>query len=461
MSFADAHYFVNALDSIKKWFSDYSQKLKKANLASLLSTILCDKTRVIWYPLETKQDCYTIFKNLNHGKIPLTDAELVKAMLLNARNFGSASNPDIVKSEQDHYARVWDEMQKTINDDKIWSFITGGGNEKLPTRIDLIIQLVVKKESSAELAESDHKFFSYFESNLPEDPNNRKEYVESVFEKLRVAFRTIQDWYENYQIHNYIGYLLTYTKDNRINEIIKWMKTYETNEKSAFINALKNTIKDVFKGKSIDEINYEENRNEVEKLLMLFNIEELNQKHEKFNFYTDKEGWSIEHIKAQHSEIVKAEDRRVFLSSEKKSLEDLENSTNDMNIQQKISGFIPQIDNLLKSTDIDENKFIQLIAQIDKDIDGFDDSDMHRLGNLALIWKSDNSSLGNDSFYAKRGKINDWANDVNKNIPYSTVKAFQKMYSDQDYSLDPTRWKKSDFDKMFSKQKEMLGDYIK
>ena len=35
------------------------------------------------------------------------------------------------------------------------------------------------------------------------------------------------------------------------------------------------------------------------KLLMLFNIEELNDIHQKFHFYINKDGWSIEHIKAQ------------------------------------------------------------------------------------------------------------------------------------------------------------------
>lgn len=459
-SFADAYYFVNALDSIKSWFAENKQKLKKSNLEAIMTNVLCDQTQVIWYPLEQTEDCYTVFKNLNHGKIPLTDAELVKAMLLNSKNFvssASIANPEIIKQEQDRYARLWDEMQKTINDDRIWSFITGGGNADLPTNIDYIIQLVVKKEFQEDLEDSDHKFFSYFEEKLSE-AEDKKAYVEDVFEKLRVTFRTIQDWHDNYRLHNYIGYRLTYTK-NRIDEIIEWMKEYAKNSKSTFEKKLKDKIAAEFTNYKIDEINYEDNRKQVEKLLMLFNIEELNRIHEKFDFSVDKEGWSIEHIKAQHSEIAKPEDRKAYLENEKNSLQKLYNSTGDGKLQTKIGVFINKIDQLIASG-IDENQFIALAADIDKDIDGFDDAEKHLLGNLALIWKSDNSGLSNDSFYSKCEKINGWSNDFKKNIPFSTQKAFQKMYSKQDYSLDPTRWKKTDFDSMFSKQKEMLGEYI-
>ena len=85
---------------------------------------------------------------------------------------------------------------------------------------------------------------------------------------------------------------------------------------------------------------------------------------------------------------------------------------------------------------------------------------MHKLGNLALLLKSDNSSLGNKPFYQKREQVNGWLNDYEKNIPNSTRKAFLKMYSPQEYALDFTRWRKSDFNDLFKRQKEMLKYFI-
>ena len=123
---------------------------------------------------------------------------------------------------------------------------------------------------------------------------------------------------------------------------------------------------------------------------------------------------------------------------------------------------MPKIDNLLKqSKDIAESDFKSVAELIDKKIDGFDEYDMHKPGNLALISKNDNSSLSNKPFYQKREQIIKWLKDSSKNIPHSTRKAFLKMYSPQEYALDFTRWRKSDFNDMFNRQREMLKDFIK
>ena len=465
--YADAYYFLEAFKTTKKWFGDYKIKTGKSNLSSFMETVLCEKTQVIWYELDVDADCYSIFKNINHGKIPLTDAELVKAMLLNSKYYavGANVNAKIVKQEQDRYARLWDEIQKSLSDEGMWSFITGGGNINLPTNIDFIIQLIVTKESPIALDNSDDKYFSYFENKLAE-ASNKKVYIESVFESLKTTFRTIQDWYNSYSLHNYIGYILTYSskKDiaSRIQIIIDLIKKYESLSKSEFIEQeLKiNRIKKMFEGLVISDINYLDNQKAVEKLLMLFNIEELNDIHMKFDFTVDHKGWSIEHIKAQHSEITQADKRRDYLQKEKELLIQLVNATGDSKLKDKIANILPKINSLLALSVIDETEFKQIAEHIDRDLDGFDAVDMHKLGNLALLSNTDNDSLGNKPFYQKREQVNEWLNDYSKNIPFSTRKAYLKMFSPQEYALDFTRWRKSDFVDMFTRQKKMLKFFI-
>ena len=466
---ADAHYFLETFKSISKWFVEYKNITKKNNLKSVMETILCDDTHVIWYELDSNADCYSIFKNINHGKIPLTDAELVKAMLLNSKNYASmwSVNAKIVKQEQDRYARLWDEIQKALSDDGMWSFITGGGNIEIPTNIDFIIRLIVKKSDPDYQDDSDYKYFSYFEKKLAK-ATNKTEYIEGVFEDLKTTFRTIQDWYNNYELHNYIGFVLTYGVQKgagaRIKIIIDLISKYEKLSKTQFVDGLKAAIKKMFDRFTMDDINYEENREAVEKLLMLFNIEELNEIHEKFNFSVNNDVWSIEHIKAQHSEITQAKDRRAYLQQEKDSLTELKGATGNEELKNAIDGILPEINKLLKQPkdiDIAEGDFKSVAELIDKQIDGFDEYDMHKLGNLALISKNDNSSLSNKPFYQKREQINKWLKDSSKNIPHSTRKAFLKMYSPQEYALDFTRWRKSDFNDMFNRQREMLKDFIK
>lgn len=466
-NYADAYYFLEAFKSITAWFDEYKKITGKNNLKSYMETVLCEDTHVIWYELDSNADCYSIFKNINHGKIPLTDAELVKAMLLNSKYYavGSNVNAKIVKQEQDRYARLWDEIQKALSDDGMWSFITGGGNIDIPTNIDFIIRLIVAKDDPFYHDNSDYKYFSYFENKLAEE-TDQKAYIESVFESLKTTFRTIQDWYNNYALHNYIGFILTYSAkkdvDTRIRIIIDLITEYESSGKTEFVEKKlrEERIKKMFEKFTVDAINYEDNREAVEKLLMLFNIEELNEIHAKFNFNVDKDRWSIEHIKAQHSEITQADKRKQYLQHEKESLEKLKKSTGDDKIKKEIDCIMPQIEELLKKINIDENEFKQVAECIDKNIDGFDEDDMHKLGNLALITKADNSSLGNKPFYLKREQVNAWLKDYEKNIPYSTRKAFLKMYSPQEYALDFTRWRKSDFNAMFERQKKMLKNFI-
>ena len=45
-------------------------------------------------------------------EIPITDAELVKAMLLNSKHFTNNVTIDtLVKQEKNRYSRLWDEFQ--------------------------------------------------------------------------------------------------------------------------------------------------------------------------------------------------------------------------------------------------------------------------------------------------------------------------------------------------------------
>ena len=115
----------------------------------------------------------------------------------------------------------------------------------------------------------------------------------------------------------------------------------------------------------------------------------------------------------------------------------------------------------LNTEALSDEDFSKIAESIDQIIDGFDALDMHKLGNLALLSKDDNSAFNNSPFYEKRQMMLNWLNDPQKNIPYSTTKAFLKMYAEQDFSLDFTRWGKSDFDDLFARQSACLKDFIK
>ena len=459
---ADAFYIQNAFSIIKEWFKKTKEITGRNSLKSNFENLVLNNTKIIWYELDPSENCYSIFKNINNGKIPLTDAELVKAMLLNSKYLAYENdyNDKIIKQEQQHYARFWDEIQKTISDNKFWAFINGNSDVKFSTRMDFMINLVVKINDKNFEGHGDHKLFSYFEDKLNFE-KDKVTFIENIFEKLRKIFRTLQDWYDNYKLHNYIGFILYYENKNlskKLDKLIELYERYNEKTKEEFHNYIILSIRKQFENSTLKDINYEENGKKVEMLLMLFNIEELNQIQEKFNFYLDEKNnsWSIEHIKAQHSEIAKKEDKQAFMKKEKESLVHKLENNNDENMNEVINDYIIQINDYLKLEDPTEDQFRELAEQIDANIDGFDQFMMHKLGNLALLSKTDNSAFNNSPFYEKRDMLNKWMTDSKKNIPYSTNKAFHKMYSKQFFTLDFTRWTKEDFDDLYLKEKELL-----
>ncbi|HCC85186.1 MAG TPA: hypothetical protein DEQ06_01085 [Porphyromonadaceae bacterium] len=81
----------------------------------------------------------SLFRNLNSGKIELTNAELIKALFLN--NVGN----DIVGREVRQYliAEEFDQIERALREDDFWYFIAGN-REKPSSCIDLLFNLMLE-----------------------------------------------------------------------------------------------------------------------------------------------------------------------------------------------------------------------------------------------------------------------------------------------------------------------------
>ncbi len=87
---------------------------------------------------------------MNIGRIPLTNAELVKALFL-SRNNG------IDERKQLEISTRWDAIEKELHDERFWYFITNESPNKYPTRIELLFDLMVNKPKDER-----EKFFTFF-----------------------------------------------------------------------------------------------------------------------------------------------------------------------------------------------------------------------------------------------------------------------------------------------------------
>src|SRR6202012_1103570 len=82
--------------------------------------------QVIWYELDPS-DLKPIdtFIRINLGKIPLTNAELIKALFLQERNFGKSEAARLMQLE---IAQEWDHIENQLQDENFWWFLNRAGN---------------------------------------------------------------------------------------------------------------------------------------------------------------------------------------------------------------------------------------------------------------------------------------------------------------------------------------------
>jgi hypothetical protein len=74
----DEYFIIEAYKSILSWFKSpgEDESLKAWNLYKKLY----ERIRIIWYEVDSDEDAVSLFTRLNIGRIPLTNAELVKAL---------------------------------------------------------------------------------------------------------------------------------------------------------------------------------------------------------------------------------------------------------------------------------------------------------------------------------------------------------------------------------------------
>lgn len=108
----DFFFMWNAYESIQNWIKS---KNNPANVAINIYNLLSEKIQIIWYEVDENVDSNLLFQRLNIGKIPLTSAELVKAIFLseNSKN-----------KRKEEIAYQWDSIEKELHDKAFWGFLS-------------------------------------------------------------------------------------------------------------------------------------------------------------------------------------------------------------------------------------------------------------------------------------------------------------------------------------------------
>ena len=427
----DLVYIENALctiiDFIVKRFDDTE------NLQNMLKVIRRNLF-FIWYEVNT-DDPYTTFTNINSNQIHLTDAELIKSLVL--RKDETTSGGD--KKTPTDYAKIWEEIEQGLSKDELWAYISN--DQTKATRIDLLLTLYASTSENG--YDGTGSLFDWYEKHKE---GEGKDFAKSVMDSkngLPSIYYRILEWYDNVDIFHLIGLLTKFRElglkpfdaDKKEQEklILKIFKKYDDAKcrgQEDFINALKDEVKNCLEGRMkpvdkkkkdgekyplIDSVSYEDDKIGVEAVLWTLNVWETMEASEnnvgmgdnrrrtpivnsRFPFSKIAKGakWQIEHIFPQNPEEEKS---YKDLSKDKK--EEVGNIYDDM---------CSQVDNYFDK----------------KSSDGR--AHTNHIQNLAMLMASDNASVSNGTLEEKRKKLVEKIGEGSF-VPCATVNAFLLYYS--------------------------------
>ena len=464
----DFHHIHQSYITIRNWFAD------RANLINDIESAFLNRVKVIWYEVKEEIDPIDVFTRLNIGKIPLTNAELVKALLLRAKALGG--NKERSRLIQLQIAQEWDEIERALQSDDLWFFLSN--RDDYDNRIEFILDLMAQSlEQSEGLGSDYYKTFIAFnrwfqeENPLPED----------AWMEIKYYFMQLAEWHRNRYLFHLIGFLIH--QGVGVDELKSDAKSFASKEdfrgalrarifRAIFAGHQLNVFPDreeleTFIKERLEDWTYGYRSRHIHSILLLFNVASLvRNPAANLRFQFDKyknDQWDLEHIKSVMSDMPRrADEQKAWLINILAYFLGDGFSNDSAWLSDQISGqpskrirvICSYAASALESSPFDQREFERVYSatlQFFKEAQetGADDS----IANLALLDARTNRSYQNAVFPIKRNRIID-LDKRGSFVPLCTKNAFLKYYSNRVDNM--MFWSEEDRDYYFSAIVETL-----
>ena len=466
----DFFYMHKAYKTIETFFTQKkSNEEKKSYKDKLLNNV-----KFIWYEIDEGENPVTVFTRLNMGKIPLTNAELIKALFLNRSNFGAGEEKnETLRLRQQEMASEWDTIEYTLQNEEFWLFLNKPGNKR-PTRIDFIFDLICNRDTlktgTGNIGTDEYRTFRYF-SNYFESSSSDKS--TTCWKEVKKYFRIFCEWYNDLELYHYVGFLIE--QGETIQSLIDTWENRDNKTpitKGEFKSAVKEKIKEKLNNCRDLNKEYEIQGNpktQCRPLLLLHNIQTvINQNKQmennkyglatfyKFPFHLYKlESWDVEHIDSY------TENDLSDIKEQKEWLKCASLTVTEKELKENIKNFITEEEEDQNSENNQNTDFENLIKKIigqDNFQNRLSDNEKNMVWNFTLLDAHTNRSYGNSIFPVKRrviiGKDQGIRYEVGENlevkettgkiafIPPVTKNVFLKYYNPNVNNLK--EWTKED-----------------
>lgn len=400
----DVFYIHQASIKIYDFF-----RAKEFGLIEEFYNYLIDQVMIIVNSVESHIPGEKVFKNLNSKKVPLTEVDLIKALLLTkiSRNAGNEESKKYFREVLEIRAaigRKWDEISAQSNNAEFSSFYfsEGKGFEGLLLLVAAINGYSVSPDDN----DRHYPLFNFF--------NNHSTNAKKLFEEICLFYDILYDWIENPKTHNLLGYAF-FSKGSKQDFRFNFIKENHKLPKDELIQEL---IK-IRNAKLSDNpllLKYNESNNEIHNLLLVVNVFpkyiQLDTKHKevkevKFDFYAYQNlDWTLEHIFPQSPE---GKDKVLTPEQKLKVIEMLGGADN-------IDPDIKNVLDLQKRDDAQKQLYYDALQSIGQ---------LNEIGNMALLSHSVNASIGCGFFDEKRNLIVRHMQN-GKFVPLHTFNVFSK-----------------------------------
>jgi hypothetical protein len=416
----DFFHLYKAYASIRAWFEHMGPTpIKRQKVADDIFRYLCDSVRVIWYEAPLQLDATTLFTRLNVGRIPLTDAELFKALLLSRSCDGAG-----VMDRSHEIAAQWDGIERDLQHPDIWAFVGDGAAADRPTRITLLLDALAGGPRGR--ARPRFHTFDVLRARVEQGS------AEAVWNDVLQLHALVLGWYENRDQYHKVGYLVS--TGRRFGDLVA-LAAGKT--KSGFDDLLDAEIAATLDltPSAVAALSYESNAPKCSRLLLLMNVEtvrRMKDSSERYSFRMHRQqAWSLEHIHAQQAEgLTKADQWKEWLRLHREALAALPAA--DVARRDEL---LDRIDNV--RDDIDRQAFQRLSRDVAAMFSVAERAgaptphSVHSVSNLALLASGHNSALNNAVFEVKRRRILE-LDRQGAYIPVCTRQVFLKYYADAD-----------------------------